>query len=100
MGMSGRDQEILCSSELSGVLLSTQPEQQTTANAGIVIMALPGVHGHASSISAFLLQTKVGFWHRPPWEWNRNVSQLCLLNPYVTYEVMYKLLQLSASSRV
>ncbi|KAM6372449.1 CMP-N-acetylneuraminate-beta-galactosamide-alpha-2,3-sialyltransferase 4-like [Pluvialis apricaria] len=43
-------------------------------------------------------KTKAGFWHQPPWEWNRNMSQLRILNPYVTYEVMYKLLQLNASS--
>ncbi|XP_068270332.1 CMP-N-acetylneuraminate-beta-galactosamide-alpha-2,3-sialyltransferase 4-like [Nyctibius grandis] len=42
---------------------------------------------------------KVGFWHQPPQEWNRNISQLRILNPYVTYKVMYKLLQLNMSSR-
>uniref|UniRef100_A0A8C0FND3 Uncharacterized protein n=1 Tax=Bubo bubo TaxID=30461 RepID=A0A8C0FND3_BUBBB len=35
----------------------------------------------------------------PPREWNGNVSQLRILNPYVTYEAMYKLLQLDVSSR-
>ncbi|NXN34449.1 SIA4C sialyltransferase, partial [Nycticryphes semicollaris] len=44
-------------------------------------------------------KTKVGFWHQPPQEWNGNISQLRILNPYVTYEAMYKLLQLNASSR-
>lgn len=37
---------------------------------------------------------------QPPWEYNGNISQLRTLNPYVTYGVMYKLLQLNASSRV
>ncbi|NWZ51961.1 SIA4C sialyltransferase, partial [Haliaeetus albicilla] len=36
---------------------------------------------------------------QPPWEYNGNISQLRTLNPYVTYEAMYKLLQLNASSR-
>ncbi|NXF42474.1 SIA4C sialyltransferase, partial [Oceanites oceanicus] len=44
-------------------------------------------------------KTKVGFWCQSPWEWHRNVSQLCIHNPYVTYEATYKLLQLNASSR-
>ncbi|NXK52902.1 SIA4C sialyltransferase, partial [Chauna torquata] len=44
-------------------------------------------------------KTKVGFWRQPPQEWNGNVSQLCILNPYVTYEATYKLLQLNTSSR-
>ncbi|PKU36884.1 cmp-n-acetylneuraminate-beta-galactosamide-alpha- -sialyltransferase 4-like isoform x5 [Limosa lapponica baueri] len=44
-------------------------------------------------------KTKVGFWRQPPREWNGNVSQLRILNPYVTYEATYKLLQLNASSR-
>ncbi|KAM6316024.1 LOW QUALITY PROTEIN: type 2 lactosamine alpha-2,3-sialyltransferase-like [Podargus strigoides] len=62
VGMSGKD-HILCSSELSSVLLSTQPEQQSTANSEVFIMALP------------------------------------VIGQTVTYEVMYKLLQLNASSR-
>ncbi|NXO50886.1 SIA4C sialyltransferase, partial [Aramus guarauna] len=44
-------------------------------------------------------KTKVGFWRQPPQEWNGNVSQLRILNPYVTYEATYKLLQLNKSSR-
>ncbi|KAM6117405.1 LOW QUALITY PROTEIN: CMP-N-acetylneuraminate-beta-galactosamide-alpha-2,3-sialyltransferase 4-like [Phoenicopterus ruber ruber] len=44
-------------------------------------------------------RTKVGFWHQPPWEWNGNVSQLRILNLYVTYGATYKLLQLNASSK-
>ncbi|KFR11349.1 CMP-N-acetylneuraminate-beta-galactosamide-alpha-2, 3-sialyltransferase 4, partial [Opisthocomus hoazin] len=44
-------------------------------------------------------KTKVGFWSQPPQEWNGNVSQLHILNPHVTYEATYKLLQLNASSR-
>ncbi|XP_071881377.1 CMP-N-acetylneuraminate-beta-galactosamide-alpha-2,3-sialyltransferase 4 isoform X1 [Anas platyrhynchos] len=44
-------------------------------------------------------ETKVGFWHQPPQQWNGNISQLRILNPYVTYEATYKLLQLNASSR-
>ncbi|KAM9595662.1 LOW QUALITY PROTEIN: CMP-N-acetylneuraminate-beta-galactosamide-alpha-2,3-sialyltransferase 4-like [Morphnus guianensis] len=44
-------------------------------------------------------KTKVGFWRQPPWESNGNISQLRTLNPYVTYEAMYKLLQLNASSK-
>ncbi|KAM6337258.1 LOW QUALITY PROTEIN: CMP-N-acetylneuraminate-beta-galactosamide-alpha-2,3-sialyltransferase 4-like [Alca torda] len=43
-------------------------------------------------------KTKAGFWRQPPREWNGNVSQLRILNPYVTYEATYKLLQLNASS--
>nr|XP_009666471.1 PREDICTED: CMP-N-acetylneuraminate-beta-galactosamide-alpha-2,3-sialyltransferase 4-like [Struthio camelus australis] len=43
-------------------------------------------------------KTKVGFWRQPPWEWNGNVSQLRILNPYVTYEATYKLLQLNTWS--
>uniref|UniRef100_A0A8C9EGW1 Uncharacterized protein n=1 Tax=Pavo cristatus TaxID=9049 RepID=A0A8C9EGW1_PAVCR len=44
-------------------------------------------------------KTKEGFWRQPPQEWNWNISQLRILNPYVTYEATYKLLQLNASSR-
>nr|XP_047911548.1 CMP-N-acetylneuraminate-beta-galactosamide-alpha-2,3-sialyltransferase 4-like isoform X6 [Anser cygnoides] len=44
-------------------------------------------------------KTKVGFWRQPPQQWNGNISQLRILNPYVTYEATYKLLQLNASSR-
>ncbi|KFO11638.1 CMP-N-acetylneuraminate-beta-galactosamide-alpha-2, 3-sialyltransferase 4, partial [Balearica regulorum gibbericeps] len=36
---------------------------------------------------------------QPPQEWNGNISQLRILNPYVTYEATYKLLQLNESSR-
>ncbi|KAK4811467.1 hypothetical protein QYF61_010346 [Mycteria americana] len=43
---------------------------------------------------------KVGFWCQPPQEWNGNVSQLGILDPYVTYEATYKLLQLNVSSSV
>ncbi|KAM9256732.1 LOW QUALITY PROTEIN: CMP-N-acetylneuraminate-beta-galactosamide-alpha-2,3-sialyltransferase 4-like [Cariama cristata] len=42
---------------------------------------------------------KVEFWSQPPREWNWNVSQLRILNPYVTYEATYKLLQLNTSGR-
>ncbi|XP_035411251.1 CMP-N-acetylneuraminate-beta-galactosamide-alpha-2,3-sialyltransferase 4-like isoform X5 [Cygnus atratus] len=45
-------------------------------------------------------KTKVGFWRQPPQQWNGNISQLRILNPYVTYEATYKLLQLNASSRL
>ncbi|XP_049688882.1 LOW QUALITY PROTEIN: lactosylceramide alpha-2,3-sialyltransferase-like [Accipiter gentilis] len=38
-------------------------------------------------------------WRQPLWEYNGNISQLHTLNPYVTYEAMYKLLQLNTSSR-
>nr|XP_013817058.1 PREDICTED: CMP-N-acetylneuraminate-beta-galactosamide-alpha-2,3-sialyltransferase 4 [Apteryx mantelli mantelli] len=44
-------------------------------------------------------KTKAGFWRQPPWEWNGNVSHLRILNPYVTYEATYKLLQLKTWSR-
>uniref|UniRef100_A0A8B9U1U3 ST3 beta-galactoside alpha-2,3-sialyltransferase 4 n=1 Tax=Anas zonorhyncha TaxID=75864 RepID=A0A8B9U1U3_9AVES len=46
-----------------------------------------------------LLKTrnKVGFWYQPPQQWNGNISQLRVLNPYVTYEATYKLLQLNLS---
>uniref|UniRef100_A0A8B9U111 SIA4C sialyltransferase n=1 Tax=Anas zonorhyncha TaxID=75864 RepID=A0A8B9U111_9AVES len=47
----------------------------------------------------WLRETKVGFWYQPPQQWNGNISQLRVLNPYVTYEATYKLLQLNASSR-
>ncbi|NXX04571.1 SIA4C sialyltransferase, partial [Larus smithsonianus] len=43
-------------------------------------------------------KTKVGVWRQPPREWRGNVSQLRILNPYVTYEATYKLLQLNVSS--
>ncbi|KAF1490663.1 CMP-N-acetylneuraminate-beta-galactosamide-alpha-2,3-sialyltransferase 4, partial [Eudyptula minor novaehollandiae] len=50
-----------------------------------------------------LLKTRIkercGFWRQPPREGNGNVSQLCILNPYVTYEATYKLLQLNVSNR-
>ncbi|NXJ82476.1 SIA4C sialyltransferase, partial [Trogon melanurus] len=39
------------------------------------------------------------FWCQPSQQWNRNISQLLVLNPYVTYKAMYKLLQLNTSSR-
>ncbi|XP_062447290.1 CMP-N-acetylneuraminate-beta-galactosamide-alpha-2,3-sialyltransferase 4-like [Rhea pennata] len=44
-------------------------------------------------------KTNVGFWRQPPCEWNGNVSRLRVLNPYVTYEATYKLLQLKTWSR-
>ncbi|NXC14894.1 SIA4C sialyltransferase, partial [Corythaeola cristata] len=47
----------------------------------------------------FSCRPRWDFGASPPWDWNGNVSQLCILNLYVTYEVTYKLLQLDASSR-
>uniref|UniRef100_A0A8D0H9T0 Uncharacterized protein n=1 Tax=Sphenodon punctatus TaxID=8508 RepID=A0A8D0H9T0_SPHPU len=44
-------------------------------------------------------KTVEGFWRRPPSEWNGNASLLRILNPYVTYEATYKLLQLTQWSK-
>lgn len=90
-----KTRRLLCSSKFSVLWASSQSNrpQLTFSWHDLVFMDVPWG-------PLFLLQTKVGFWHQPPQQWNGNISQLRILNPYVTYEATYKLLQLNASSRV